>query len=281
MSILGVDDIVAWNGAMQSYSKARQWQSVLHLLYEAPKYDLQLTLVTYVIAISSCYAWPLALAVLEEFRRSRLQQDIQDINAYNAAISACNKGEEWQRALQLLSNLPQAQLLPDVVTFNTASSACGKVSEWQRSLTLLQQMQDLQLEATVISFGAALSAAEKGQQWPLALQLLSEMKDGLVAGNVIVFSAAISACEKGSQWLQAMQLLEDLKEGCGGQCLRQQWAVAACAGTAVRDAARWNSRQHHYLQQRPERPRESGAMAVGHEVAVRGLKGRVAAVRCD
>ncbi|CAK0897889.1 unnamed protein product [Prorocentrum cordatum] len=46
--------------------------------------------------------------------------------SYNAAISACEKTEQWQRALALLSEMWEAKLEPDVISFNAGISACEK-----------------------------------------------------------------------------------------------------------------------------------------------------------
>ena len=44
--------------------------------------------------------------------------------SYNAAISACEKGQQWQRALGLLAAMPAAGVVANVVSYNAAISAC-------------------------------------------------------------------------------------------------------------------------------------------------------------
>ena len=46
---------------------------------------------------------------------------------YSAGISACEKGEQWQRALSLLSEMWEAKLEPDVISFD-GCSACQKLA---------------------------------------------------------------------------------------------------------------------------------------------------------
>ena len=60
---------------------------------------------------------------------------------YNAAISACEKGQKPQQALQLLLELPLRGLLPDVITYSAAISACEKGQKPQQALHLLQEVQ--------------------------------------------------------------------------------------------------------------------------------------------
>ena len=46
-----------------------------------------------------------------------------DVISYNAAISACSRGQQWQRALGLLEALRAAGITPNVVRYSAAISA--------------------------------------------------------------------------------------------------------------------------------------------------------------
>ncbi|CAK0858309.1 unnamed protein product [Prorocentrum cordatum] len=69
--------------------------------------------------------------------------------SYNAGISACEKGKQWQRALALLSEMWEAKLEPDVFSFGSGISACCKDEQWQRALALLGEMRVAKLEPDV------------------------------------------------------------------------------------------------------------------------------------
>ena len=60
---------------------------------------------------------------------------------YNAAISACEKGQQPQQALQFLNQMQHRGLLPNVITYNATISACEKGQQPQQALQLLIQMQ--------------------------------------------------------------------------------------------------------------------------------------------
>lgn len=45
---------------------------------------------------------------------------------YNAAISACGKGRQWQRAVGLLDVMREKGIAPDLISYNAAIDACGK-----------------------------------------------------------------------------------------------------------------------------------------------------------
>ncbi len=61
---------------------------------------------------------------------------VPNVITYNAAISACEKGEQWQKALGILAVMPEAGLVPNVITYNAAISACEKGQQWQQALGL-------------------------------------------------------------------------------------------------------------------------------------------------
>ncbi|CAK0833632.1 unnamed protein product [Prorocentrum cordatum] len=70
--------------------------------------------------------------------------------SYSAGISACEKGEQWQRALALLSTMLEAKLKPDAAVFNAGISACEKGRQWQRALALLSGISEAELDPDVI-----------------------------------------------------------------------------------------------------------------------------------
>ena len=62
-----------------------------------------------------------------------------------------------------------AGVQPNVISFNAAISACEKGGQCERALALLGDMRAAGVQPDVISFSAAISACEKGGQWELAL----------------------------------------------------------------------------------------------------------------
>ena len=56
-------------------------------------------------------------------------------------ISACKKGRQWEKALQLLDEMQQRRLEPDVVSYITAISAREMNGQWEKALFLLDVMQ--------------------------------------------------------------------------------------------------------------------------------------------
>eukprot|EP00973_Karenia_brevis_P028526 3931391-Karenia_brevis.AAC.1 len=52
--------------------------------------------------------------------------------SFNAAMSACEKGGQCQRAAPSLNEMRMGSLSPNAISFSAAISACGKGGRWQR-----------------------------------------------------------------------------------------------------------------------------------------------------
>ena len=63
---------------------------------------------------------------------------VPDVSTYNAAMSACEKCEQWQQALGLLAEMRSVSLLPNLITYSAAISAC--VLSQRRALALWAEM---------------------------------------------------------------------------------------------------------------------------------------------
>ena len=62
-----------------------------------------------------------------------------NVITYSAAISACEKATQAQKALELLEEMRQKGLEPDVITYNAAISACEKATQAEKALELLEK----------------------------------------------------------------------------------------------------------------------------------------------
>ena len=66
--------------------------------------------------------------------------------------------------MTLLSEMWEAKLAPDVFSYSAGISACEKGEQWQRALALLREMWEASLEPNVISCDTGIRAYRKGEQ---------------------------------------------------------------------------------------------------------------------
>ncbi|CAK0813728.1 unnamed protein product [Prorocentrum cordatum] len=166
--------------------------------------------VGYNAAISACgrgRQWQQALSLLGHFGEARVEADVV---SYGAAISACEKCGRWQQALLLLGELWRAALDRSTICHSAAVSACARSGEWQQALLLLGGAWRGGLQLDVVSYNAAVSACARGGRWQQAQQLLGELRREGLEPDVVSYNAAISACEKGGQWQEGLSLLREL-----------------------------------------------------------------------
>jgi pentatricopeptide repeat domain-containing protein 1 len=60
-----------------------------------------------------------------------------NVFSYSAAISACEKGSQWENALELLREMDKCGITPNVVSYNATISAFEKGGQWEKALKLL------------------------------------------------------------------------------------------------------------------------------------------------
>eukprot|EP00438_Fugacium_kawagutii_P036456 Skav216529 [mRNA] locus=scaffold1003:329495:332782:- [translate_table: standard] len=143
--------------------------------------------------------------------------------AYNAAISACEKGFQWTKALHLLR-----QLRRSIVTYAALVTACGKCEEWRQVQALLDELQRLSMEATLGRDGA--------EEWQLALAFFQNLQETSAPINVPILAAALDTCHLGGRFQQLTQLapavqrrtLRDLRQKrrrrrFGGEKIGETW----------------------------------------------------------
>jgi pentatricopeptide repeat protein len=61
--------------------------------------------------------------------------------AYSAAINACERAGQWEKAVALLHKMPSAGVPRSAFAYNFAISACAKAGHTEKALELLADME--------------------------------------------------------------------------------------------------------------------------------------------
>jgi pentatricopeptide repeat protein len=92
------------------------------------------------------------------------------------------------------------------ITYNATISACEKGGQWETAVDLLAEMRARGIEPDVITYSATISACEKGGQWEKAVELFEEMRARGIVPNVITYNATIEACMAANEHEHAVRL---------------------------------------------------------------------------
>ncbi|CAK0903662.1 unnamed protein product, partial [Prorocentrum cordatum] len=130
-----------------------------------------------------------------------------DAATYGAAIGACEKGQQWERAVLLLVGMDRSAHRPNAISFQSTISACENGDQWEQALCLFARMRQRHLPTDVITFNAAISAFEKGRQWEAALLLLATLRRDRQLPDAVTLATAAGACERARHWRQMLALL--------------------------------------------------------------------------
>ena len=73
----------------------------------------------------------------------------------NVAVSACGRGREWSRALDVLAVMARSSIQIYTITYNAAVSSCEVGGEWAHALDLLGNMARSSIAMDTITCNAA------------------------------------------------------------------------------------------------------------------------------
>ncbi|CAK0824584.1 unnamed protein product [Prorocentrum cordatum] len=104
----------------------RQWQQTLALL--TGMWGVQLEPNISIMFFNVFRILPFSPAGVSVARRDVGGELEPDVISYSAGISACEKGEQWQRALALLSDMRETKLEPDVSATTLGSARARRAS---------------------------------------------------------------------------------------------------------------------------------------------------------
>jgi len=131
-----------------------------------------------------------------------------DSYSVNAAISACARAGEAERAMGLLRGM-QARfgVRPDVVSFTAALSGCARAGLWQHGLALLGEMEAQGVVPNVVTFNAAILCCANGKAPTAhASRLFEAMLTLGMAPDPYSFNALVRAYDRSGQPDAALQV---------------------------------------------------------------------------
>ncbi len=127
---------------------------------------------------------------------------------FTAAIGCCSSHEgHCERALALLGEMRRQRMPVTEITYVAAISACGKSQQCERALELLEEMHTAgNLPRSARTYNAVIAACCKSKQFAKGRQVLELMEADGVPPNTESYTTLISAARKAGLWHDAAKL---------------------------------------------------------------------------
>jgi pentatricopeptide repeat domain-containing protein 1 len=188
---------------MGLHNKQSQWKSALALFSSLPLGNIS-NAACYVEAIRAHGALGQPARALDTFSALERSGLPLSLVSFSAVIRACATENHWPIALSLLQDARDRDLAPDTIVCNAALSACERGGQWEEALLLLREMDCSEVSPPDrVSYNTAIAALSRGGQWRKAIDLLDEMSRVVAPPHNVPdahsFGAAISACARGGQ----------------------------------------------------------------------------------
>ena len=159
--------------------------------------------------------------------RSKLSPDLV---TFSALTSACEKGQQWEKALALVQEMPSWLVLPSIVTYSALASALGRGGQWTLSVALYDVIRAEAVTFNEVFCGAMISACGLGNAWEAALHFLFAMPGKLgLQRNEVTYNAAIGAVEGTPHWQLATLLLEQMAREMVPSTVSYQAVMSGCS----------------------------------------------------
>eukprot|EP00434_Breviolum_minutum_P003462 symbB.v1.2.003045.t1/scaffold167.1/size289592/10 len=190
-------DVVSFNSVLAALSSSGEqgdWQHAIGLL-ETMRSDLVAPdLNSFNRALDACSGarrWEEALCLVQDLRHEHLHCDLHTVTA---VASVCGHAGE-QMALAFANDQRSLHVLPDGLLFGSLLLACEKGLQWEIAVQLLEDMHQSTIALDPISSSLAIRACATCNSWALALWVLAHCCDRDPGPRA--YLAAVDAVEAG------------------------------------------------------------------------------------
>ncbi|CAE7695078.1 WDR19 [Symbiodinium sp. CCMP2592] len=160
---------------------------------------------------------------------------------YTSAISR----QQWQKALELLSELRGFALEANVITFTAVIGTCARAGQWQQAAGMFRILQAESLQPTLVTYNSGISACDRAVQWRSAIDYLSAAK--MTKPDKVTYSSAMSSCGRCQRWREGFALFREARVH-----VEMDVVVYGSAMAVIASIAEWR-RSLVLLRQMPER----------------------------
>lgn len=162
---------------------------------------------TVITSCSRASKWPWSIVLLEQLISHQNSFRKANLYSFNATLSACERRGLWTHGCALLQQMQENQVTPDSASLNCLLSACEKGQEWQKALTFLSHFSS-DRPMTLVTYGAIVANCVVGSAWEGALNSLLEAMSSNLRPSAELFNSLTECCRKSWAWRHCLWLME-------------------------------------------------------------------------
>eukprot|EP00434_Breviolum_minutum_P029892 symbB.v1.2.026433.t1/scaffold2641.1/size74269/1 len=140
-------NVIPFDASITASGKASELAAALEVYRDIHSWNLQKTVITYSALISACKSSSAWQEALEKLMEARLNIIPKGSMGLEYLLNLCSIHEAESSGVQL-----------DVILYSAAISACEKAEEWTLALLLFQRLQSIHLEPNIINYNATMTA---------------------------------------------------------------------------------------------------------------------------
>eukprot|EP00434_Breviolum_minutum_P014736 symbB.v1.2.012993.t1/scaffold905.1/size153338/1 len=147
--------------------------------------------------------------------QGRATRRISDVYDYNLQITSLRQKKLWRDAIEVLSDMRAAAILPDVVSCNSATSTMARQKLWPETLAMVVCLRSREANnnfPNLITMNTFISACEGSKRWSLALTTFQLLLQKRFTPDNVSFSSSLhvlrGAWERTSNLWQCMPSME-------------------------------------------------------------------------
>ena len=162
---------------------------------------------TVITSCSRASKWPWSIVLLEQLISHQNSFRKANLYSFNATLRACERRGLWTHGCALLQQMQENQVTPDSASLNCLLSACEKGQEWQKALTFLSHFSS-DRPMTLVTYGAIVANCVVGSAWEGALNSLLEAMNSNLRPSTELFNSLTECCRKSWAWRHCLWLME-------------------------------------------------------------------------
>ena len=134
---------------------------------------------------------------MEIFEKMAYTGVSRDLISFNAVISACAKGQYFDKAMEFHAEMKAINIKSDEITYNSLISACERNGKWESAIDLVSEMEMSGIFPTEHTFTALIQVLVSSNRFDEAFSILARVhrNEDMVKSTYAMHQLLFNACQ--------------------------------------------------------------------------------------